>query len=49
MRFGIDIGGELELKLHRAVLVYRNEQGSRHMATVHNAPRGLWLNRRART
>lgn len=35
MRFGIDVGGELELKLHQAVLVYRNEQGSRHMATVH--------------
>jgi PRTRC genetic system protein B len=36
MRFGIDVGGEFELKLHQAVLVYRNEQGSRHMATVHN-------------
>jgi PRTRC genetic system protein B len=36
MRFGIDVGGELELKLHQAVLVYRNEQGSRHMATVHS-------------
>ncbi len=36
MRFGIDVGDELELKLHQAVLVYRNEQRSRHMATVHN-------------
>ena len=40
MRFGIDVGGELELKLHQAVLVYRNEQGSRHMATVHNVMQG---------
>jgi hypothetical protein len=40
MRFGIDVGGELELKLHQAVLVYRNEQGSRHMATVHNVIQG---------
>jgi PRTRC genetic system protein B len=36
MRFAIDVGGELELRLHQAVLLYRNEQGSRHMATVHN-------------
>jgi PRTRC genetic system protein B len=36
MRFGIDVGGELELKLHQAVLLYRNERGNRHMATVHN-------------
>lgn len=35
MRFSIDVGGELELKLHQAVLLYCNEQGSRHMATVH--------------
>lgn len=40
MRFGIDVGGELELKLHQAVLVYRNEQRSRHMATVHNVMPG---------
>jgi PRTRC genetic system protein B len=40
MRFGIDVGGELELKLHQAVLVYRNEQGSRHMATVHSVMQG---------
>jgi PRTRC genetic system protein B len=36
MRFSIDVGGELELKLHQAVLLYRNEQASRHMATVHS-------------
>lgn len=35
MRFSIDVGGELELKLHQAILLYRNEQASRHMATVH--------------
>jgi PRTRC genetic system protein B len=35
MRFGIDIGGELELKLQQAVLLYGNEQTSRYMATVH--------------
>jgi PRTRC genetic system protein B len=40
MRFGIDVGGELELKLHQAVLVYRSEQRSRHMATVHNVMQG---------
>jgi len=40
MRFGIDVGGELELKLHQAVLIYRNEQRSRHMATVHNVMQG---------
>jgi PRTRC genetic system protein E len=40
MRFGIDVGGELELKLDQAVLVYRNEQGSRHMATVHSVIQG---------
>lgn len=36
MRFSIDVGGELELKLHQAILLYRNEQVSRHMATVHS-------------
>jgi PRTRC genetic system protein B len=35
MRFSIDVGGELELKLHQAILLYRNAQASRHMATVH--------------
>jgi PRTRC genetic system protein B len=35
MRFGIDVGSELELKLHQAVLLYRNEHGNRVMATVH--------------
>jgi PRTRC genetic system protein B len=40
MRFGIEVGGELELKLAQAVLLYRNEVGSRHMATVHNILQG---------
>ncbi len=35
MRFSIDVGGELELKLHQAVLLYQNDQTSRYMATVH--------------
>jgi len=35
MRFSIDVGSELELKLYQAVLLYRNDHGSRHMATVH--------------
>jgi PRTRC genetic system protein B len=35
MRFSIDVGGELELKLQQAILLYRNEQATRHMATVH--------------
>jgi PRTRC genetic system protein B len=35
MRFSIDVGGELELKLHQAILLYRNAQASRYMATVH--------------
>ncbi len=35
MRFSIDVGGELELKLQQAILLYRNEQASRYMATVH--------------
>jgi len=38
MRFSIDVGGELELKLHQAILLYRNEQANRHMATVHDIP-----------
>lgn len=39
MRFSIDVGGELELKLHQAILLYRNEQASRYMATVHGIVR----------
>ena len=35
MRFGIDVGGELELKLYQAVLLYRNDHGNRVMATLH--------------
>ena len=35
MRFSIDVGSELELKLHQAVLLYRNAHGNRFMATVH--------------
>src|SRR5664280_2081930 len=35
MRFSIDVGSELELKLYQAVLLYRNDHGSRFMATVH--------------
>src|SRR5215472_1781581 len=35
MRFSIDVGSELELKLHQAVLLYRNDHGNRFMATVH--------------
>jgi PRTRC genetic system protein B len=35
MRFSIDVGSELELKLYQAVLLYKNDHGSRHMATVH--------------
>jgi PRTRC genetic system protein B len=35
MRFSIDVGGELELKLNQAILLYGNEQASRYMATVH--------------
>ena len=35
MRFSIDVGSELELKLYRAVLLYRNDHGNRFMATVH--------------
>jgi len=35
MRFSVDIGSELELKLYQAVLLYRNDHGNRVMATVH--------------
>lgn len=35
MRFSIDVGSELELKLSQAVLLYRNDHGDRVMATVH--------------
>jgi|ERR1035441_9870396 hypothetical protein len=35
MRFSIDVGSELELKLHQAVLFYRNDHGNRYMASVH--------------
>jgi PRTRC genetic system protein B len=35
MRFSIEVGSELELKLHQAVLLYRNDHGNRFMATVH--------------
>lgn len=36
MRFGIDVGSELELKLHQGVLLYRNDHANRLMATVHD-------------
>jgi PRTRC genetic system protein B len=35
VRFSIDVGSELELKLHQAVLLYRNDHGNRVMATIH--------------
>ena len=35
MRFSIDVGSELDLKLYQAVLLYKNDHGNRHMATVH--------------
>jgi hypothetical protein len=35
MRFSIDVGSELELKLYQAVLLYRNDHGNRFMARVH--------------
>jgi len=35
MRFSIDVGSELELKLYQAVLLYKNDHGNRQMATVH--------------
>ena len=36
MRFSIDVGSELELKLYQAVLLYRNDHRNRFMATVHS-------------
>jgi hypothetical protein len=36
MRFSIDVGSELELKLYQAILLYRNDHGNRFMATVHH-------------
>ena len=33
MRFSIDVGSELELKLYQAVLLYKNDHGNRYMAT----------------
>src|SRR5271157_3013080 len=39
MRFSIDVGSELELKLYQAVLLYRNDHGNRFMATVHGVVR----------
>ncbi len=35
MRFSIDVGSELELKLYQAVLLCKNDHGNRYMATVH--------------
>jgi PRTRC genetic system protein B len=35
MRFSIDVGSELELKLYQAMLLYKNDHGNRYMATVH--------------
>jgi PRTRC genetic system protein B len=35
MRFSIDVGSEIELKLYQAVLLYKNDHGKRYMATVH--------------
>src|SRR5208283_3454866 len=35
MRFSIDVGSELELKLYQAVLLYKNDHRNLHMATVH--------------
>ena len=35
MRFSIDVGSELELKLYQALLLYRNDHGNRFLATVH--------------
>src|SRR5664279_4839798 len=35
MRFSIDVGSELELKLYQAILLHRNDHGNRFMATVH--------------
>ena len=36
MRFGIDVGSELELKLYQAVLLYRSDHSNRYMATAHS-------------
>ena len=36
MRFSIDVGRELELKLYQAVLLYKNDHGNRYMASVHS-------------
>lgn len=35
MRFSIDVGSELELKLYQALLLYRNDHGNGFMATIH--------------
>ena len=35
MRFSIDVGSELELKMYQAVLLYKNDHGNRYMVTVH--------------
>jgi PRTRC genetic system protein B len=35
MRLDVDLGDVIELKLDRALLVYANQQRSRHMVTVH--------------
>ena len=35
MRFSIDVGSELDLKVYQAFLLYRNDHGNRFMATVH--------------
>jgi hypothetical protein len=35
MRFSIDVGSALELKLYQAVLLCKNDQENRYMATVH--------------
>jgi hypothetical protein len=49
MRFSIDVGSELELKLFQAVLLYRNDHGNRFMATVGQSCRlhGSWARRRS--
>ena len=36
MRFGINVGSELDLKLYQAVLLYRNENSNHYMASVHS-------------
>lgn len=35
MRFSIDVGGELELKLQQAFLLYQTDRSNRSMATLH--------------